>query len=253
MSTNGQAGASLSPLKQAIVEIRALKQRVAELERAGNEPIALVGMGFRLPGGCDTPEAFWQLLAAGEDAVGPIPADRWDIEEFYDADPDAPGKMYTRHGGFLERDRPIRRRSSSAIAPREADPDGSRSSVCCSRWPGKRWRTPARRPNGSRAARAACLSGSVTATICVCWPAIPSRSMCISLPAAPPASPPAASRICSASMGRPWRSTPRARRRWWRCTSPAQPAQPRVRPGSRRRRQPDLDAGDQYRLLEGRA
>ena len=66
------------------------------------EPIAIVGMGCRFPGAKD-PEAFWQLLRDGVDAITEVPSDRWDINAFYDPDPDVPGKMSTRWGGFLER------------------------------------------------------------------------------------------------------------------------------------------------------
>ncbi len=66
------------------------------------EPIAIIGMSCHFPGGANTPEAFWQLLKSGKDAISEIPAERWEIDSFYDPDPDAPGKMYTRHGGFLE-------------------------------------------------------------------------------------------------------------------------------------------------------
>ncbi len=120
MTTNHTGGEELSPLKRAIVEIRALRARVADLERGGSESIALVGMGLRFPGGCDTPEAFWELLKAGGDAVGPIPAERWDLDAYYDADREAPGKMYTRHGAFLDG---IDRFAPQffGIAPREAE------------------------------------------------------------------------------------------------------------------------------------
>jgi len=67
-----------------------------------NEPIAIIGMGCRFPGGAATPEAFWQLLRSGGDATGEIPAERWDVEAFYDPDRDAAGKMYTRRGAFLQ-------------------------------------------------------------------------------------------------------------------------------------------------------
>src|SRR5215472_13133013 len=64
------------------------------------EPIAVVGMACRFPGGAN-PNEFWDFLACGGDAVREIPADRWDAEAFYDPDPDARGKMYTRHGAFI--------------------------------------------------------------------------------------------------------------------------------------------------------
>jgi acyl transferase domain-containing protein/SAM-dependent methyltransferase len=113
---------TLSPLKRAIVELRDLRARldVAELaQRARHEPVAIVGIGCRLPGGVDGPEAYWRLLQDGVDAVTEVPADRWDADAYYDPDPDAPGKMSTRFGAFLEG---VDRFSPQffSISPREA-------------------------------------------------------------------------------------------------------------------------------------
>ncbi len=66
-----------------------------------DDPIAIVSVACRFPGASD-PEAFWDLLSGGLNAIREVPEDRFDIDEFYDPDPDAPGKMYTRFGGFLE-------------------------------------------------------------------------------------------------------------------------------------------------------
>ncbi|MGZ4724115.1 MAG: beta-ketoacyl synthase N-terminal-like domain-containing protein, partial [Ilumatobacteraceae bacterium] len=66
------------------------------------EPIAIVGIGCRFPGGADTPERFWDLLSRGVDAITEIPRDRWDIDAYFDADPFARGTMNTRWGGFVE-------------------------------------------------------------------------------------------------------------------------------------------------------
>ncbi|MBK8323386.1 MAG: acyltransferase domain-containing protein [Betaproteobacteria bacterium] len=78
-----------------------LNDRVQALEESRHAPIAIVGMGCRLPGGADTPEKYWQLLREGVDAVEEVPASRWDIDALFDPDPDAPGRMSTRWGGFV--------------------------------------------------------------------------------------------------------------------------------------------------------
>src|SRR5208283_1764563 len=93
----------LTPLQNAMYLLRQAQARLAAYEYARAEPIAVVGMGCRIPGGADGPEAFWQLLSHGVDAVREVPPDRWNIDEYYDPDPAAPGKMNTRWGGFLQR------------------------------------------------------------------------------------------------------------------------------------------------------
>src|SRR5579883_244657 len=65
------------------------------------EPIAIIGIGCRFPGGASDPAAFWTLLERGGDAVTEVPADRWERRAFFDPDPSKPGKTYSRWGGFV--------------------------------------------------------------------------------------------------------------------------------------------------------
>ncbi len=77
------------------------QERLEAMQRAEREPIAVIGIGCRFPGDADSPDAFWDLLRQGRDATRKVPADRWDINALFDADPDAPGRMSVRSGGFL--------------------------------------------------------------------------------------------------------------------------------------------------------
>jgi acyl transferase domain-containing protein/NADPH-dependent curcumin reductase CurA len=90
-----------SLLKQAFLAIQELEAKLDRAERASREPIAVIGIGCRFPGGVTGPESFWDLLRNGRDAISVVPADRWDADAYFDSDPDQPGKMVTRHGGFL--------------------------------------------------------------------------------------------------------------------------------------------------------
>src|SRR5688572_19758838 len=94
---------TVARLKRALLAIERLQEKVDRLEHARSEPIAVVGIGCRFPGGANDPESFWRLLRDGVDAVREVPPDRWDVDAYYDPDPDAAGRMYTRYGGFLDR------------------------------------------------------------------------------------------------------------------------------------------------------
>ncbi|MCC5615374.1 SDR family NAD(P)-dependent oxidoreductase [Nostoc sp. CHAB 5836] len=77
--------------------------KLSEKPQPEEDPIVIVGMACRFPGGADDLKSFWQLLEQGKDAVREIPGDRWDIKAWYHPDPDAPGKIYSPYGAFLEK------------------------------------------------------------------------------------------------------------------------------------------------------
>jgi acyl transferase domain-containing protein/SAM-dependent methyltransferase len=98
--------AELSPVKRALQEIRELRSRLAAAERAAfaaqHDPIAIVGVGLRFPGGVVDAQSFWDLLAAGKDAITDIPQDRWDWRLYFNRNAEALGAMYCVRGGYLD-------------------------------------------------------------------------------------------------------------------------------------------------------
>ncbi len=101
MDENPQRIAQLSPIKRALLGLEQLQAKLDAVERTKNEPVAVIGMSCRFPG-ADSPEAFWRLLRDGVDAITEVPRERWNIDQYYDPNPEAPGRIYTRHGGFLK-------------------------------------------------------------------------------------------------------------------------------------------------------
>jgi acyl transferase domain-containing protein len=103
MSSDPTPMVELSPVKRALLEIRELRARLAELESERTEAIAIVGMSIRAPGGVTDVDSFARMLWSGTDAITDIPADRWPLEQWYAEAQDAAGKMYTRVGGFVDK------------------------------------------------------------------------------------------------------------------------------------------------------
>ncbi|MGK7876652.1 MAG: SDR family NAD(P)-dependent oxidoreductase [Xenococcaceae cyanobacterium] len=101
MNENTQGKNQLSPAQRALLALKEARAKLEAIESAKNELIAIIGMGCRFPGNANDPETFWQLLCDGVDAITEVPAQRWEIDAYYDSDEDAPGKIYTPCGGFL--------------------------------------------------------------------------------------------------------------------------------------------------------
>ncbi len=91
----------LDPKRLALLAA-GLQSRLEALEREKREPLAIIGMACRFPGGADSPRAFWELLAAGVDAITEAPASKWDNAAYYDPEPSTPGKISTRWGGYID-------------------------------------------------------------------------------------------------------------------------------------------------------
>ncbi len=100
--------AHLNPVEKAWLllgkseqKLQELQEKLDQLQKGQNEPIAVIGVGCRFPGGANSPEEFWELLKKGFNSASEIPKERWNLNEYYDPDPEVPGKIYARQGCFL--------------------------------------------------------------------------------------------------------------------------------------------------------
>ena len=146
-------------LKLVSADLHQTKERLREREAGDREPIAIVSMTCRYPGGIDTPEDLWRLVAEGRDLISPFPDNRgWNVDALYDPDPDRPGSSYTREGGFLVDADLFDPASSNRARARRWR--WTRSSGCCWRRPGRRSSAPRMDPRSLRGSRTGVFVGS---------------------------------------------------------------------------------------------
>ncbi|MGD1807095.1 type I polyketide synthase [Dapis sp. BLCC M126] len=111
---------NLSSSKRLLLLVKQLRSKVEEFKKTEKEPIAVVGMGCRFPGGANNPDAFWELLRRGMDAAIEVPPERWNVDSYYHPDPGTIGKMYVRQSNFLHEEIDKFDADFFGIAPKEA-------------------------------------------------------------------------------------------------------------------------------------
>ncbi len=108
-------------ITEALSKIDELSARLEIAEKSSNEPIAVIGMGCRFPGGVNSPDQYWDFLCAGANGIVPVPEERWDAEALFSDDHNVPGTICNREGGFITSWRPDEFDAEFfSISPREA-------------------------------------------------------------------------------------------------------------------------------------
>jgi hypothetical protein len=147
-------------LKSALDAVERMQARLVAIEQTRTEPIAVIGMSCRFPGGANSPEEYWRLLRERRDAVREVPPERWGRKEYVRLDPDAAAKMPPQYGGFIEVDQ-IQADLLRDRSPRAATMDPQQRLVWrCLGGPGTR----RLRQTGWAAPSPACSPGSRRAT-----------------------------------------------------------------------------------------
>ena len=224
-SIESKLDTSLPPVKRALLALEEMRAKLDRAEQRSREAVAIVGLSCRVPGG-DSPAAFWKLLHDGGEATREIPADRWDIDAYYDADPDRRGKSPAAGARSL-----IASINSTRIFlefRRARRIVSIRSSGCCSKSPGSPLRMQVSCRRRWPAAGRAFSSASGRTTTRTRSTRQRRDSICIRLPAADAIRHQGGFHTFLICVGRASRWIRRARRRWSRshlaCRQSAQSA-----------------------------
>jgi phthiocerol/phenolphthiocerol synthesis type-I polyketide synthase C len=140
-------------ITEALRKIDDLTARLEIAEKGHTEPIAVVGMGCRFPGGVNNSAEYWQLLLDGASGVVRVPSERWDADAFFTEDHTVPGTICNREGGFLTSWKPDEFDAEFFGIPPVRRPEWTRNSGCFSRSLGRRWKTQESPPARSAAPR----------------------------------------------------------------------------------------------------
>ncbi|MEX2601917.1 MAG: type I polyketide synthase [Balneolaceae bacterium] len=108
-------------MKKALLEIKELKSELNASKKRQSEAIAIVGASCRFPGGAHDTDSYWDILLNGRDVISEVPADRWNGDDYYDPDPDVPGKICSLLGGYLSQPVSAFDARFFGISPREAE------------------------------------------------------------------------------------------------------------------------------------